>query len=394
LVATPTLQLHLRLVGAAAFAAMVAMRCCDPMLSALAADFGRSIGDVSVVVSAFAISYGVMQLAYGPIADRIGKLRVITLAALGCAAASGLAAVAQSFDALVLARALMGATAAGIVPMSMAWIGDSVGYADRQETLARLLGATVSGMIAGQWLGGWITEALGWRLVFATLVLLFLTAAVLLGRIAAPTPPPASGVNSIDRGRLGMLGDPRVRWVLGIAAAEGALMFGVLAFAPTFLMQTHGISMAWAAGTVALFGVGGLLYSQLARPLIRRLGERGLAASGGILLGASFLAIGWSGHWFASLPACLIAGVGFYMLHATLQTQATQMVPERRGAAVAWFACLLFLGQSVGISVMSMAMDRGFAAAAIGACGLGLAILGVFVARGVGLHVTAAPCAK
>ena len=72
------------------------------------------------------------------------------------------------------------------------------------------------------------------------------------------------------------------------------------------------------------------------------------------------------------------------MLHATLQTQATQMTPERRGTAVAWFACLLFMGQSVGILAMSTAVDQGFAAQVISACGLGLATLGAIVSRGVG----------
>ena len=39
------------------------------------------------------------------------------------------------------------------------------------------------------------------------------------------------------------------------------------------------------------------------------------------------------------------------MLHNTLQTNATQMAPTRRGAAVALFASLFFLGQSVGVAM-------------------------------------------
>ncbi|MDO8777676.1 MAG: hypothetical protein Q7K57_54965 [Burkholderiaceae bacterium] len=41
-------------------------------------------------------------------------------------------------------RAIMGATAVGVVPMAIAWIGDQVNYSIRQATLARLLEATVS----------------------------------------------------------------------------------------------------------------------------------------------------------------------------------------------------------------------------------------------------------
>ena len=54
LAATPPTLRHLRLVGIAAFGAMAAMRCTDPMLRTLATEFERSVGEVSLVVSAFA----------------------------------------------------------------------------------------------------------------------------------------------------------------------------------------------------------------------------------------------------------------------------------------------------------------------------------------------------
>ena len=49
---------------------------------------------------------------------------------------------------------LSGATAAGIVPLSMAWIGDNIPYERRQATLARYLTGTILGMGAGQLIGG------------------------------------------------------------------------------------------------------------------------------------------------------------------------------------------------------------------------------------------------
>jgi predicted MFS family arabinose efflux permease len=145
---------------------------------------------------------------------------------------------------------------------------------------------------------------------------------------------------------------------------------------------------------MALFGVGGFMYSRLARRLLGRFGERGLAAGGGVVVGASLLVLAATGHWLAALPACLLAGTGFYMLHSTLQTQATQMAPARRGTAVASFACVLFLGQSAGILAMSVAVDRGAASHAIAACGLGLIALGMTVARGVAARAPATPCPR
>ena len=153
----------LRVISLAAFCSMASMRVCDPMLVSLAREFSVTTGDASAVIAAFAVSYGVLQLFYGPLGDRLGKVRVVIGATFACALFSGVTALAPTLPVLVAARAAMGASAAGIIPLSMAWIGDNVPYEQRQETLAQLMVATVSGMMAGQWFGGFAVEALGWR---------------------------------------------------------------------------------------------------------------------------------------------------------------------------------------------------------------------------------------
>ena len=172
----------LRLMCLAGFASMASMRMCDPMLLELGQEFQVSTGEASSVVSAFAVAYGVLQLFYGPLGDRFGKQRVISLAVLVCAILSGITAMASNLTVLVLMRAAMGAAAAGIIPLSMAWVGDHVPYERRQETLAKLMGATVTGMMVGLWFGGFAAETLGWRTAFVAMSGMFAVAAVLLLR--------------------------------------------------------------------------------------------------------------------------------------------------------------------------------------------------------------------
>jgi len=384
----------LRLIGLVAFCSMASMRICDPMLIELGREFGVSTGSASKVVSTFAIAYGLMQLIYGPLGDRIGKLRVIVLASFGCALFSGMTALAPSFDLLVLSRVAMGAAAAGIVPLSIAWIGDQVAYDQRQETLARLMGATLSGMMAGQWFGGVAVQSLGWRSAFMVLSVLFLCAAVVLYRNVRHQPDPlpqsaqaAAGspmpMSAYLRNTLRLLQLPRVRWVLGVTAIEGALAYGTLAFVPSRLIGAFGLSSASAGGVMVLYGVGGLLYSQLARRWLSLLGEKGLARLGGSLIGAGLLVLAWANQPWLAIGSCFLAGLGFYMLHNTLQTQATQMAPASRGTAVSLFACVLFLGQSLGVLVVALCADQGGLAWAFSAVALGMLLLGAMVARNV-----------
>jgi predicted MFS family arabinose efflux permease len=381
----------LRFMALAAFTSMASMRVCDPMLPALSQQFSVSTGDAAAVIAAFAVAYGVLQLFYGPLGDRWGKTRVVIGATSACALFSAITAMAPNLTALVVSRAAMGASAAGIIPLCMAWIGDQVPYEQRQETLAGLMVATVSGMMAGQWFGGFAVEALGWRAAFAVLSLLFAVAATLLWRqvsaVAAQTPPGAApqavpfSLRAYLANTRQLLALPRVRWVLTVVTIEGALAFGTLAFVPSRMVEGFGLSAAAAGGVMVLYGVGGLLYSVFARRWLALLGEHGLAMLGASAIAGGLLLLAWSPVVAWAVVGCFFAGLGFYMLHNTLQTQATQMAPHARGMAVTLFACLLFMGQSCGVFLVAMSVDRGWLVPVFTAAALGLVALGVVISR-------------
>ena len=389
---------HLKLLGLAGFASMASMRICDPMLVVLGQEFQVTTGDASAVVSVFAVVYGVLQLFYGPLGERFGKLRVVSLAVLACALFSAITALSTNLPMLVIMRGFMGAAAAGIIPLSMAWVGDQVPYERRQETLAKLMSATVLGMMSGLWFGGFAADTVGWRGAFVLLAAMFGVAAVLLLRRlrqqakreaqlqTQSVPVAAPGLWAAFRLTGQLLGTPRVRWVLGVTAAEGALVFGALAFMPTHLHQQFGLSVVAAGSVMMVYGVGGLLYSQMARRWLAWLGERGLVRTGAALVVVGLLVLAWgSGVWLGML-SCLMTGLGFYMLHNTLQVQATQMAPAARGSAVTLFACSLFFGQSTGVLIMAQSVDMGWLAYAFTAAAVGVTGLGVLVYRLVGRH--------
>jgi MFS family permease len=87
---------HLQLLGLAGFASMASMRICDTMLVVLGQEFHVSTGDASAVVSVFAVVYGILQLFYGPLGERFGKLRVVSLAVSVCAIISAITAMSMS----------------------------------------------------------------------------------------------------------------------------------------------------------------------------------------------------------------------------------------------------------------------------------------------------------
>ena len=382
----------LRVMGLAGFASMASMRLCDPMLVVLGQEFQVTTGEASRVVSSFAVAYGVLQLFYGPLGDRFGKLRVISLAVLACAVFSAITSMASDLTLLVVMRAFMGAAAAGIIPLSMAWIGDQVAYDRRQETLAKLMGYTVSGMMVGLWFGGFAAEHLGWRTAFAVVSALFAVTALMLWRKlrSMPATPSAASTSSFAAyfaNTFEMLRTARVRQVLIVTAIEGALVFVAMAFIPTHLHQQFDMSVVFAGSVMMLYGVGGLLYSQFARRWLGWLGgERGLVKTGVACIFGGLLLLAWAHQPVLGMLGCFATGFGFYMLHNTLQVQATQMAPASRGTAVTLFACLLFFGQSTGVLLMAESVDRDWLPYTLSLAAVGVALLGYFVNRLVGRH--------
>ncbi|MDP4836960.1 MAG: MFS transporter, partial [Burkholderiales bacterium] len=169
---------------------------------------------------------------------------------------------------------------------------------------------------------------------------------------------------------------PWARTVLLTVFIEGGLVFVALAFLPAHLHTVYKLSLSSAGAMVMLFGVGGLIFAIASRVLVRRLGERGLTRYGGVVMGLALLVIAYSPQWWITLPACLCFGLGFYMLHNTLQINATQMAPERRGAAVAAFASCFFLGQSTGVALGGALLSFTTTNHVIAVAGLGVAVVG------------------
>jgi predicted MFS family arabinose efflux permease len=159
---------------------------------------------------------------------------------------------------------------------------------------------------------------------------------------------------------------------------EGMAVFGALAFIPWHLHHRFGVALTLAGLAPGAFGLGGIGYALFTRRLLARLGERGLARVGAVCLTIALVGLALGGNWLLAVPESALLGIGYYMLHTTLQTNATQMAPASRGTAMSLFASCFFLGQSTGVSIASAMVDSigtpaMFAAAALLVMTVGIA---------------------
>ncbi|MFN6566603.1 MFS transporter [Dendronalium sp. ChiSLP03b] len=95
----------------------------------------------------------------------------------------------------------------------------------------------------------------------------------------------------------------------------------------------------------------------------------------------SFLAIALFQNRVLFIPLSIFMGLGFYVMHSTLQTQATELAPEARGIAVSLFAFNLFIGQGIGAAVFGRIVDNfGYVPCFIVA-GVAIALLSIWLVK-------------
>ncbi len=382
------------LLSMAAFVSTATVRVADPLLPQIAHEFDVIPAAASVVATSAALAYGLFQIVYGALGDRFGKFTVVAAVTLCSAFSTAAAAWADSLLLLGVLRFISGGTAAVVVPLSVAHIGDTVPYEQRQPVLGRFLSGQILGVLFGQAVGGIFADHLGWRGIFLVLGALYLVIDLLLwlelrsGRVV-DQPIRGVSIRNLPGRYLALLKVVRVRSVLAIVFSEGFLFFGGLTYLGAFMRHTFDLSYTGVGLVLGWFGVGGLVYAMTVKRVVGRIGERGMALAGGTLWTTAFVVYAAAGTWWVLPAAMTAAGVGFYMHHATLQTIATQMAPQARGLAISMFAFMFFVGQAIGVALCGLLIELAGYRVMFALVAAALAALALMFART--LTKTAAP---
>jgi predicted MFS family arabinose efflux permease len=367
------------------------MRICDSMLPSLVTEFNSNTVAVAACISGFAIAYGLMQFVYGPLADHFGKPRVIAWVSVGCVVGMGVASVASTLNVLIGARILTGMAGAGIIPIALAYIGDSSSNENRQESMAKFASAIILGGMAGQLIGGLASDTVGWRWAFALLFALFAFTAWNLRnafKASKETQKKSNPQSSFGASVLSGLGKYKnvlqtkgMPLFLTLTFFQGAINFSAVSFIPTIVHDHFAVSLTKASIVVVGYALGSLTYSRTASYVIKNLKVANIALVGGLIQAASFLCLILVPQWWVAFGVGLIGGFGTTMLHNNLQTQATRMVIGSSGTSVASFAMMLFFGQAVGVSLIAKMLETYSATTIMPALAIASALLVAFVYR-------------
>lgn len=335
-----------------------------PALPSIGADLGASVEEVQLTLSLFLVGFGVAQLAWGPLSDRIGR-RPPLLAGTGLyVAASLVCLLAPSIEALVGARFVQAVAACSGVVLGRAVVRDLFEPAEAAKVLAYLGTAMALAPIFGPVLGGWLTLAFGWRSTFAALALFgflsFLGVLLAVPETNRRKDPQATSPARLAANYGALLGDRRYLARVALAGLGYAGIFSFISGSPHVLIDAVGLRpdryglcfaagvAGWMAGTFA----AGRLNRRLGLPALLRLGTRLSAV-------AALTGLGWALAAPPSWPA-VVAPMFFFMLGAgfTLPTAMALAIgpyPEKAGLASALLGFLqLLFAALVGLAVSAL----------------------------------------
>jgi predicted MFS family arabinose efflux permease len=339
---------HIGLIG---FATALSTRAVDPIIPPVADSLHVEPARVALLITAFTLPFVLVQPVLASAADAVGKLRVMLGCLIAVVAASFVAALAPSFEVLVLARIVCGAATGGIYPVGMALIADSVPLSERQVGIARWLTVVVAGNLLGTAFAGALADLFGWRAVFLGVGVCAVGAlvnAVVNLRDVPQVPPGRFDLLSIPGRYLALFANPRAKFCFLAVFLEGAAIFGLFSFV-ALLLVASGEPRASIAGIVlAGFSVGGVAYSLGVTPITRRWQTRELMLGGGALCAATFVALALNPAWPVQLALYTAMGIGFYSLHGCIQVEASELSTTARATAMSAHSISFFLGHAAG----------------------------------------------
>jgi EmrB/QacA subfamily drug resistance transporter len=251
-------------------------------LPAIADDLDAGLAGLQWVLSAYLLTLGSLVIIGGSLGDLLGRRRVFLWGLAGFAATSLICGLAPNLPLLLTARALQGVAAALLVPGSLAIVSSAFHPADRGRAIGAWSGLAGISTAIGPFLGGWLIDAVSWRLVFLINVpLVALTWVITVRHVPETRDPNATHRPDLLGGVLLAAGLAGAVYALIDGPAEGwpstAVAIGLLGFTalvafvvvetriehpmvPLSLFRSHQFSGANAATFAVYAGLGATLF--------------------------------------------------------------------------------------------------------------------------------------
>ena len=291
-----------------------------PAMPRIAGEFGTPETSVQMTLTAYFLAFGIAQLVYGPLADRLGRRLPILAGLVIFALGSAGAALSPSVEALAGWRFLQGLGGAALMVVPRAIVRDMyTGHQATQLMAMIMLVISVSPMLAPL-AGSAVIALAGWRDIFWILSGAAVLS-ILLTIFLQPETLPFDQRRSMKLGQMlrnarGLLADPQFMGLTLMGGFGMASFFVFIASAPFVYTQAFGLSPTGFSLAFAVNAIGFFSASQAASTLGRWMGMERLVRTG--VVGFAFFSLALVPLGMAGLATLPVVMAGLFLANACL----------------------------------------------------------------------------
>jgi DHA1 family bicyclomycin/chloramphenicol resistance-like MFS transporter len=363
-----------------------------PALPAISADLGASTAATQMTLMVFFVTFGIAQIAYGPISDTVGRRKPLFFGLAVFAAGGVGCALSPSIEWLIFFRFVQGIGAAACAITPRAIIRDLHTGIEAAKLMSTVMLVFSVAPILAPLIGSTVIIPFGWRAVFVAITLVAILGIVLvafaLPETLAPDKRSRFSFATAGRSFATLFRDPRFLGLTFIGGLGLSSFFAFIANASFIYIDHYGMSPMQFSIAFSVNAVGFIGASQFAALLAGRHGFNRViltAVSAYAVIALLLLAVTAAG--FDSL-AVLMVGLflAFSCLGLVIPSSMVLALEEHgpiAGVASALGGTLQFLTGAVMITVASLLFDGTSLpmVAIIAACSLGAFILAMLTLR-------------
>lgn len=335
----------------------------QPLLDALANDFGISHAAVGGVVTATQIGCALALLLVVPLGDKVDRRRLMAIQLIALVTALVSVSMAQSSSALLIGMLATGMLGTAMTQGLIAYAASAASPHEQGRVVGAAQGGVFIGLLLARVFAGGISDIAGWRGVYLCAAgLMLIIALPLWWRL--PILPAVSATMSYPRligSMLTLLRQEKVLQIRGVLALLMFASFNIFWSALVLPLSAPPFNFSHTAiGAFGLVGaVGALAAGRAGRWADRGYAQRTSAAALSILLLAWWPLSLMDRSLGILLIGIILLDLGGQALHVTNQSMIFRTRPEAHSRLVGLY--MLFYAVGSGLGALSTTMTYAFA---------------------------------
>ncbi|AXO17376.1 TPA: MFS transporter [Providencia stuartii] len=337
-------------VGLATFALLYFVQ---PILPMLSEDFNVSPATASLSLS---LSTGLMALGLlitGPISDAIGRKNVMVVALTSAALFTLLSAFMQSWQGILIARALVGLSLSGVAAIAMTYLSEEIHPSYVALSMGLYISGNSIGGMSGRLVTGVIADFYSWRVAVILLGALALIAAISFWRLL----PPSQHFRASSLKPKSLWGNLRLHFRdkgLPWLFIEGFVLMGGFVTMYNYigyrlLEAPYHFSQA-TVGMLSIIYLTGTYSASKSGSLTNKFGLGKVLIAALVLMLAGILLTLFSSFWII-LFGMTVLTTGFFAAHSVASSWVGHRAKRARGQASSLYLFSYYAGSSIAGTV-------------------------------------------